>query len=334
MTTWAYPTDSVLPWHNGVVEDQRFDRWLKKGIIAFVVLALLLPWLPLPIFEKPVQEKKRSTYTRLVIEEKKLPPPPKVVQKPVAKKKAVAPKPKAKAAKRQVVKPKPKPVTKAAPRVKTKPAPKRVVKPVDAAKLARDKAAKTGVLAMADDLAAMRQMVDVNKVKVRNMASGGTTAKTTDRKMLTAKASSSVGGLGSAALSSKTAGVALSGRETTRVAAPSSGMGAGAEESNHVAGDYSGRSSESVRRVMDANKGSIFSVYNRALRKDGSLAGKVLFNMVIEPSGAISSISLVSSELADQALVQKILARIKMINFGPEPVGQTKVNYSFDFLPY
>ncbi|MGB5324689.1 MAG: AgmX/PglI C-terminal domain-containing protein [Pseudomonadales bacterium] len=332
MTTWTYPADSVLPWHSGVVEDQRFDRWLKKGIIAFIVLALLLPWLPLPILEKPVPEKKRTTYTRLVIEEKKLPPPPKVVEKPVAKQKVQAAKATPKPAKREVAKAKP--VNKPAPRPTTKAAPRQVVKPVDAAKVARDKAAKTGVLAMADDLAAMRQMVDVNKVKVNTTASGGAVAKTTQRKLLTAKASSSVGGLGAAALSSNTAGVALSSRETTRVSAPSTGMDAGAEESNEAYGDYSGRSSESVRRVMDANKGSIFSIYNRALRADGSLAGKVLFNMVIEPSGAISSISLVSSELADEALVSKILARIKLVNFGPEPVSQTKVNYSFDFLPY
>lgn len=332
MTTWTYPADSVLPWHRGVVEDERFERWLKKGIVAFIVLAVVLPWLPLPILEKPEVEKKRTTFTKLVIEEKKLPPPPKIVEKPVAQKKVQKPKAKPKVAKRQPAKPKP--VAKTAPRPKAKTAPKKVVKPVDAAKVARDKAASTGVLAMADDLAAMRQMVDVNKVKVATTASGGATAKSTQRKLLTAKASSSVGGIGAAALSSNTAGTSLSSRETTRVAAPSSGIDAGAEESNEAAGDYSGRSSESVRRVMDANKGSLFSIYNRALRADGSLAGKVLFNMVIEPSGAISSISLVSSELSDEALVRKILARIKMINFGPEPVSQTKVNYSFDFLPY
>ena len=33
-------------------------------------------------------------------------------------------------------------------------------------------------------------------------------------------------------------------------------------------------------------------------------------------------------------LTRKILARIRMIRFEAEPVQTTRVNYSFDFLPY
>ena len=70
------------------------------------------------------------------------------------------------------------------------------------------------------------------------------------------------------------------------------------------------------------------------MRNDPSLSGKVLFRLVVEASGAISHIELLSSELADQALVAKMLSRIKLINFGADSVEQTDVNYSFDFLPY
>ena len=325
MSSWSFPADSVLPWTTGVVEDQRFNRWLKHALGILLMIAILLPWLPLPMLEKPVVEKKRSTYTRLIIEEKKL-PPPKVVKPAPVKKKPIAKK-QAAAVKKPSVKKSVKPAR--------KPAVVKKSKPVDLAKQARDKAAKTGVLAFADDLAAMRQQVDVSKVKVSNVARGAAQATSSSRKLLTARASTSVAGIAGAALSKDTGGVALSGRETTRVYAPAGDFDAGAEEEvSSGGGDYAGRSSESVRRVMDANKGSIFSIYNRALRKDGSLAGKVLFNMIIEPSGAISAISLVSSELTDDSLVRKILARIKMINFGAEPVAQTNVNYSFDFLPY
>ncbi|MBT8148764.1 MAG: AgmX/PglI C-terminal domain-containing protein [Pseudomonadales bacterium] len=324
MSSWSFPADSVLPWTTGVVEDQRFNRWLKHALGILLMIAILLPWLPLPVLEKPVVEKKRSTYTRLIIEEKKL-PPPKIVKPAPVKKKPQAKK-QAAPVKKPSMKKSVKPVSK--PKVVKK------SKPVDLAKQARDKAAKTGVLAFADDLAAMRQQVDVSNVKVSNMARGAAKATSSSRKLLSARASTSVAGIASAALSKDTGGVALSGRETTRIYAPAGDFDAGAEEVASDGADYAGRSSESVRRVMDANKGSIFSIYNRALRKDGSLAGKVLFNMVIEPSGVISAISLVSSELADEALVRKILARIKMVNFGAEPVAQTNVNYSFDFLPY
>jgi hypothetical protein len=55
--------------------------------------------------------------------------------------------------------------------------------------------------------------------------------------------------------------------------------------------------------------------------------------MVIEPSGEVSAVKLVSSELADNDLIAKILARIRLINFGAADVLRTRVNYSLDFLP-
>jgi periplasmic protein TonB len=55
--------------------------------------------------------------------------------------------------------------------------------------------------------------------------------------------------------------------------------------------------------------------------------------MVIEPSGEVSAVKVISSELSDSDLVSKILARIRLINFGSADVLRTRVNYSLDFLP-
>jgi hypothetical protein len=85
---------------------------------------------------------------------------------------------------------------------------------------------------------------------------------------------------------------------------------------------------------MDDNKGAIFAIYNRALRKDPLLHGKLSFEMVIDPSGGVAHLKLVSSELSDPDLTSKILSRIRLINFGAEDVSSTRVNYSLDFLPY
>lgn len=327
MSAWAYTADSSLPWSSGIAEDVRFKRMLVHAIGIFIAMAVLFPFLPEIDREKPAAvEKERTSFTRLIIEERKLPPPP-VIEKPVEKKKP-----------KSLPKVDKKPIAKSEPAVKPKPVEKPInkPKPVDLTKQAREKAAKSGVLAFADDLAAMRQKVDVSKVKTSDLKRGSSQAVKSQRKLLTAKASASVGGIATAQLSSETGGVALSGRETTVVEATSD-MIDGAYDGVGKAGiasDYSGRSSESVRRVMDANKGAVYSIYNRALRKDPSLAGTVVFNMTIEPSGAVSEISLVSSELGNETLVKKILSRIRMINFGAEPVAQTNVNYSFDFLPY
>jgi protein TonB len=98
--------------------------------------------------------------------------------------------------------------------------------------------------------------------------------------------------------------------------------------------DKSARSEEDIRKVMDKNKGAIDAIYNRALRKNPTLEGKVVFKMVIEPNGRVSSASIVSSELEDPALERKLLSRIRLINFGAADVTQTTLNYSFDFLPF
>ena len=90
---------------------------------------------------------------------------------------------------------------------------------------------------------------------------------------------------------------------------------------------------ESIRRVFEQHKGAIYAIYNRALRRDPEIMGKYVFHIVIEPSGVISSIKLVSSELGNSSLEQKLLARIRGIDFGPEDVLATPVNYKFDFLP-
>jgi hypothetical protein len=94
-----------------------------------------------------------------------------------------------------------------------------------------------------------------------------------------------------------------------------------------------GRDMESIRRVFEQHKGAIYAIYNRALRSDPEIRGKYVFHIVIEPSGVISKIELISSELSDGKLEKKLLARIRVINFGPEDVLATPVNYKFDFLP-
>ena len=135
-------------------------------------------------------------------------------------------------------------------------------------------------------------------------------------------------------LSRDTGGVALSGKQTTTIKSPIAGNGGGKSPRASNAAKISGRSDQDIRRVMDANKGAIFAIYNRALRMDPTLQGRLVFEMVVEPSGTISNIKLLSSELDDKSLVNKLLARIQMIRFETAEVLKTRVNYSFDFLPY
>jgi hypothetical protein len=56
--------------------------------------------------------------------------------------------------------------------------------------------------------------------------------------------------------------------------------------------------------------------------------------LVIEPSGKVSAIKVITNELSDPELEKKLMARIRMIDFGAKSVATTTLKYSFDFLPY
>ena len=306
-----------LPWESSLREDARYRKILRNMLSALLAFAIVIPLLPVEELSREKQEAVPAHLARVIMERKELPKPVPVPvkPKPVEKKK---PEP--------VEKKKPKPVEKK--KVEPKPKPKEP----DRLERARELAAVSGVLAFQDSLADMRDSMDVSSLNNTGMSSGQANAEKTERAILSAAAKTGSGGIRTAALSRDTGGAALSGRETTKVV---SALASGAAED--VAGSSAslgGRSDESIRRIMDKNKGAIFAIYNRALRRNPMLSGKLVFEMQIEASGAISDLALLSSELADDTLTRKILSRIRMIRFAAAQVITTTVNYSFDFLPY
>jgi hypothetical protein len=299
----------LLPWESTVEEDRRFLKVLRAMLLAFGALAILVPLLPVSELTREKLEEVPPQLAHVVLEEKALPEPVKPPPRPVEQK------------------PQPtEPVEKIIQKPRDKPL------PVDQLAQARKVAAVAGLLAFQDELSEMRDSVDVTTLNQTQMRRGQETAASTERSIVTSGIPADSGGIKSSALSRDTGGAALSGRETTRVQSTIAGKARIAEKSESE--QPGGRSDESIRRVMDANKGAIFSIYSRALRKDPLLQGKLVFEMVIDSSGSVAQLTLVSSELSDQALTNKILARIRLINFGTEDVNSTQVNYSLDFLPY
>ena len=85
--------------------------------------------------------------------------------------------------------------------------------------------------------------------------------------------------------------------------------------------------------VFDCNKGTIYSVYNRALRKDPTLQGKIVLQLTIAPSGKVTSCVLVTSELHDDIVSHKISQRVKLFNFEAKDVTEVTITYPIEFLP-
>ena len=345
-----------LPWSSSYAEDSRFRKILTTLLAIYIVIALIIALLKLPPVVHPEPKDLPPQLANVVLQKVELPKPVEA-PKPVEKEKPVETKPKAEMPKPKPVPPTTKPVPPSTTASPVKGAEGGKEAPVDLMQQAREKASKSGVLQFKDDLADMRESVDVSKVTKSNLTRGASTAEKTERSIIAGKATGGSGGINTAALSRDTGGIALSGRETTRIDSPGgmgglsteaggrghgegSGAGSGTGKGTGKKGDLvagsdvgGGRSDEAIRRVMDQQKGGIFAIYNRALRQDPTLQGKFVFEMVIEPSGEVTAVKLVSSELSDSDLIAKILARIRLINFGNSDVLRTRVNYSLDFLP-
>jgi len=305
-----------LPWRNSAAEAAGLRRWL--GICAGIALAVgvVMPWLPLPERAPPIPQQVPAVAMKIMLEApRREPPPPPPPPQPTEA--AEAPRPAAVTAARP--EPVPTPATAAAP----EPVPD-----------AREVAAASGLMAFRDTLASMRGAVDKGRLAAAGLESSGATgaAAGVDASQLAVQQGARSAGVNTASLSRETGGVALAGRETTRVDAPSSGSGTGTPTAGRPA-DPRERSIEDVRRVFDANKSAIFAIYHRALREDPALRGEVVLELVIEPAGRVTEIRVVSSDLEDPALLDRLLSRVRMFDFGARDVAPTRISYPVHFLP-
>lgn len=292
-----------------------------------LVLSAVVTLVNLPEVTRAEKEKLPPQLARVVLEKQVL-PPPKPIEPPKPEPKPEEKKPEPKPVEQ---KPEPKPVVKPKEPVKAPP-------PKEAVEKAREQAANSGVMQFKDDLAEMRDMMQTSAVETAATTVTNSTgeAAQVDRAMITSGAKTASGGINTAALSRDTGGTALSGRETTKV---KSTLAEGSKKSTQAtAGNSDGaggaaRSEEDIRKIMNQHKGAIDLIYNRALRQNASLQGKMVVKIVIDPNGKIVEASLVSSELGDPDLEAKILQRIKLITFPASNVVRTTLNQAFDFFP-
>jgi len=108
------------------------------------------------------------------------------------------------------------------------------------------------------------------------------------------------------------------------------------EESSRPTSDglAPGRTDEEIQIVFDRYKAALYRIYNRELRKDPTLRGKILMRISIEPDGAVSLCKVETTDLASPELVAMIVERIRRFNFGPkEGVLKMTILYPIDFLP-
>ncbi|MDH5276327.1 MAG: TonB family protein [Gammaproteobacteria bacterium] len=315
---WIPYRSYLLPWDASTDDEQRFREIGKRVGVGTLVLCILMSLLPVPDTDPTLTRPVPPRLARLVLEKPApIPPPVAVPEKP-----------------EPVVDKQPEPVAPTEKAVESKP------KPLpDRKTSAREKAGRAGLLPFADQLAELRDNEALNSI-----TSGGTSytgavgnAPQVERSLITSKVGVGSGGINTAGYSRNTGGSGLGGRATTKVAsgvAALGGGGAGASgEEGSGDGQRASRSREEIEMVFDQNKGAIYALYNRALRSNPSLQGKLVLKLTIEPSGKVSDVQVVSSELGDEELERKLVQRIRMFSFLSKDVPPVTTTKPIDFFP-
>lgn len=85
--------------------------------------------------------------------------------------------------------------------------------------------------------------------------------------------------------------------------------------------------------MFDKNKGAIYALYNRALRRNPLLQGKVVLKLTIAPSGQVTECEIITSDLEDAELERKLVQRVKLFRFNDKDVEAVTTTKPIDFFP-
>ncbi len=303
-----------LPWTLDHDQERKFQRLLGRILLSVLLLGLAWPFIPTPEPDPYEVIEIPPRIAQLLLEEKPVPPPPPPeVDEPEP----------------DTDDPEPEQVA------ETEPEPEPEPEPVpDRTEVAREQA-QAALMPFTNDLADLvdKDLLD-SVADDRVLTTSVASAERNTRSMITSKVGTASGGINTAALSRNTGGSGIAGRDTTQVASPVAGIGqsAGGARRTGTSGKAS-RSREEIELVFDKNKGVIFALYNRALRMDPSLEGKLVLRLTIAPSGEVTFCEIVSSELDDLDLERKLVQRIKMFRFEARDVEPITTTKPIDFFP-
>ena len=354
----------VMPWARNGEDDRRYRKvFLASLAISFAIGAVVL------VFE-PTHEKRQEEFipehiAELIVKKKEEPkkPEPKPQDKPLERTTAAkAPSPQPRAAATDSPSPTAGPVDK----------PPSTSTP-DAQQVARASAQTKGVLAHQNDLAGLIDSSGPVKPGAEGVVSntGQIAAGTaTTRSLIVSQVGTGSGGINVAAISRNGNGGGGTGGAGTGTGGGGGGTGFGGNglggggSSNAGGGGGGGgggvkvarvqsstgtavadarplsqgkapsRTDEEIQIVFDRYKAALYRIYNRELRNDPSLKGKMVLQLSIEPDGRVSACAVKSTDLASPALSAEVVERVLKFNFGAkEGVPAITITYPIDFLP-
>ena len=291
----------ALPWEVDPEVEGRFKKILQSVLAGLVLLALLFALVPAP--KRTVNEEAvPKRLARIMIAEQPKPPPPapKVEEKP-----------------RPIVKPQP-------------------VPPPQRTEQARRRAQKSGLLKYQDELADLRQDLNVNVGTTRNLTGAVGADSHAERSLITSNIGAGSGAITASSVSRGfgTGAGSLTGHQTTAVSSRLAREGLDGQGPTRTGSSgKAARSREEIELVFDRNKGAIYALYSRELRQHPELQGKLVLEFTISPSGEVTMCRVISSDLKDPDLERKIVARVRLFRFEPKDVAPITTTKPIDFFP-
>lgn len=297
---------AVMPWAKQGEDEKRFRLVLLSALLFSFTLAYLMSlWTITPRATDVVEIPERLA--RLV--KKELPKPPETLEERVIEEKEEV--------------------------VPEKPA--REEPTVAERQEARKTAESAGLMAFRDSFSELRQMAQPKLGVDARISDAGqrATGQQAQRALITAQAQTGSGGINTASLSRNVGGAGRqgSGVEFARV---ESSVGTDFRESDRPlsAGPGPSRTDEEIQIIFDRYKATLYRIYNRELRNDPTLRGKMVLRITIEPDGSVSRCEVESTDLNSPVLVSGIVDRVQRFNFGPKDgVPAITILYPIDFLP-
>jgi len=306
----ANKNDDYINVFQDINQDKKFTRILQILIALYLLVAIVVPFIEQVEVSREVKEKVPVQLAKIMLKEKKLPIPEKKEEKPKEKPKD----------------------DKKLEEIKDK----KIEPPKTKRQAAKQKAQSSGLAAMKDELFAMRDAFDVKPASTTKLNKTSTTEVKVKRKLLASAANTQSSALSAANTTQTVASDELSTRNTqeVRLSAEEVLASTDTDVAESLAAQKSGQRSEvTLRRTLEANKSRLYARYNRALRKDPFLKGKVLFELEILPSGKVSKVTIKSSELNNAKLERQLTIILRAIKFSEESVGTIVTIWAIDFLP-
>jgi hypothetical protein len=202
-----------------------------------------------------------------------------------------------------------------------------------------------GILKYKDQFASLAQ--DQNAARLGSDArytAADEVGQASSRSVLTTNTPGSSGGIDAGSLSRSVGGgggrggggggLGGPGVQVARAKSSIAGIGGGDGRPKAHSGPGASRTDEEIQIVFDRYKSAFYRDYNRTLRINPTLQGKMVLRLTIEPDGSVSMCQLQSTDMDAPDLVAQVVNRVKTINFGPKDgVQAVTIVYPIDFLP-